>query len=161
MILRINARAPTVNHPLDAYWTPPEATRALMAVERLRQVHRGPLRRVWGHSERACGGRPYRARGGHRGLWVAKPLLDRIVPEGKRAIRERAEAPRMHRDPRLSWRTCRNERSRHCHKPALPVGRGFYQEGDRGRPPLSCLALAHEFFGIREPVGALARSPAE
>jgi hypothetical protein len=33
--LRINARAPTVDHPLDQYWTPAEAVRALMAVERL------------------------------------------------------------------------------------------------------------------------------
>lgn len=33
--LRINSRHPTADHPLDPYWTPPEATRALMAIERL------------------------------------------------------------------------------------------------------------------------------
>jgi hypothetical protein len=33
--LRINARHPTADHSLDAYWTPPEATKALMAIERL------------------------------------------------------------------------------------------------------------------------------
>src|ERR1700730_4181966 len=35
MTLRINARASTADHPLDAYWTPAEAVRALMAIERL------------------------------------------------------------------------------------------------------------------------------
>jgi hypothetical protein len=31
----INSRAPTADHPLDSYMTPPEAVRALMAIERL------------------------------------------------------------------------------------------------------------------------------
>jgi hypothetical protein len=35
MTPRINGRHKTADHPLDAYWTPPEATRALMAIERL------------------------------------------------------------------------------------------------------------------------------
>jgi hypothetical protein len=35
MTLRINARAATALHPLDAYMTPPEAVRALLTVERL------------------------------------------------------------------------------------------------------------------------------
>lgn len=33
--MRINSRHPTADHPLDPYWTPKEATRALMAIERL------------------------------------------------------------------------------------------------------------------------------
>src|ERR1700730_1145523 len=35
MNLRINSRAATADHPLDAYWTPAEAVRALMSIERL------------------------------------------------------------------------------------------------------------------------------
>jgi hypothetical protein len=35
MNLRINARAPTSEHPLDAYFTPPVATKALLKIENL------------------------------------------------------------------------------------------------------------------------------
>lgn len=35
MTVQVNCRAPTADQPLDAYWTPPEATRALLTLERL------------------------------------------------------------------------------------------------------------------------------
>jgi hypothetical protein len=33
MTAQVNCRAPTADHPLDAYWTPREATRAFLRLE--------------------------------------------------------------------------------------------------------------------------------
>jgi hypothetical protein len=47
MTLRVNARARTSDYPLDAYPTPPEATRALLAVERLPKSIADPACGTW------------------------------------------------------------------------------------------------------------------